>query len=111
MTSTSRSEQSKGTYVADVIIPLLRVSLSDLLNGAICLSTAERQSIASKAQRNLGIIGERMGKKPDIMGLLKQDEKIIELLYTESSYIMCSNLKNQMMRLSYGEKHWMGQVI
>ena len=34
-----------------------------------------------------------MGKKPDIMGLLKQDEKIIELLYTESSCIMCSNSK------------------
>ncbi len=93
MTSTSRSEQSEGTYIADVIIPLLRTSLSDLLNGTICLNTAEHQSIASKARRNLGIIGERMGKKPDIMGLLKQDEKIIELLYTESSCIVCSNLK------------------
>ncbi|CAG8564746.1 7563_t:CDS:2 [Funneliformis mosseae] len=49
MTSTSCSEQSEGTYIADVIIPLLRTSLSDLLNSAICLSTAERQSIASKA--------------------------------------------------------------
>ncbi|PKY56765.1 hypothetical protein RhiirA4_428489 [Rhizophagus irregularis] len=90
---TSRSEHSEGTYIADVIIPLLRTSLSDLPNGAICLSTAERQSIASKAQRNLGIIGEQMGKKPDIMGLLEQDEKIIELLYTESSRIVCSNSK------------------
>ena len=34
-----------------------------------------------------------MGKKPDIMGLLEQDEKIIELLYTESSRIVCSNSK------------------
>ena len=93
MTSTSCSEQSEGTYIADVIIPLLQMSLSDLPNGAICLSTVERQSIASKARRNLGIIGERMGKKPDIMGLLKQDEKIIELLYTESSRIVCSNSK------------------
>src|SRR6266536_1558768 len=47
------------------------------LNGAICLSTAERQSIASKARRNLGIIEEQMEKKPDIMGLLKQDEKLL----------------------------------
>ncbi|CAI2191984.1 20210_t:CDS:2, partial [Funneliformis geosporum] len=31
-----------------------------------------------------------MRKKPDIMGLVKQDEKIIELLYTESSHIICS---------------------
>ena len=93
MTSTSRSEQSEGTYVADVIIPLLRASLSGLPNGSICLSTAERQSLASKARRNLGINEERMGKKPDIMGLLKQDEKIIELMYTESSRIICSKSK------------------
>ena len=93
MTSTSRSEQSEGTYVADVIIPLLRASLSGLPNGSICLSTAERQSLASKARRNLGINEERMGKKPDVMGLLKQDEKIIELMYTESSCIICSKSK------------------
>ncbi len=34
-----------------------------------------------------------MGKKPDIMGLLKQDKKIIKLLYIESSRIVCSNSK------------------
>ena len=93
MTSIFRSEQSEGTYIADVIIPLLQMSLSDLLNNAICLSTVKCQIIASKAQKNLEIIGEQMGKKPDIMGLLKQDEKIIELLYTESSRIVCSNSK------------------
>jgi hypothetical protein len=93
MTSTSRTEQSEGTYIADVIIPLLRATLNDLPNGAICLSTAERQSKASKARINLGIVGERMGKKPDIMGLFIQDEKIIELLYTESSRIVCSKSK------------------
>ncbi|CAH1771317.1 2734_t:CDS:1, partial [Entrophospora sp. SA101] len=60
-----------------------------LLNGSICLSTAERQSIASKARRNAGVVKERMGKKPDIMGLLKQNGKIIELMYTESSRIIC----------------------
>src|SRR5256885_1036013 len=93
MTSTSCREQREGTYIADVIIPLLQMSLRDLLNGAICLNTVKCQNIASKAQRNLGIIGERMGKKPDIMGLLKQDKKIIELLYTKSSRIVCSNSK------------------
>jgi len=40
------------------------------MDGSICLSTAERQSLASKARRNAGAVGERMGKKPDIMGLL-----------------------------------------
>ena len=93
MTSISRNEQSEGTYVADIIIPLLRASLSGLPNGSICLSTAERQSLASKARRNLGINEERMGKKPNVMGLLKQDEKIIELMYTESSRIICSKSK------------------
>ena len=66
MTSTSHSEQSEGTYVADVIISLLRASVSGLPNGSICLSTAECQSLASKARRNLGINEERMGKKPDV---------------------------------------------
>ncbi|CAG8655334.1 10356_t:CDS:2, partial [Paraglomus occultum] len=71
MTSTSRSE---GTYVTDVIIPLLRSSLG---GDIVCLSTAERQSLASKARRSIRLDEERMGKKPDIMGLLKRDEKIL----------------------------------
>ncbi|RHZ74601.1 hypothetical protein Glove_220g3 [Diversispora epigaea] len=93
MSSISRSEQSEGIYISDIIMPLLRSSLRDLLNGDICLSTAERQSLASKARRNAGVVEERMGKKPDIMGLMKQDEKIIELMYLESSRILCSNSK------------------
>ena len=93
MTSTSCSEQSEGTYIADDIIPLLRASLSGLPNSSICLSMAEHQSLASKAWRNLGINEERMGKKPDVMGLLKQDKKIIELIYTESSCIIYSKSK------------------
>ncbi|CAJ0844577.1 10458_t:CDS:2 [Entrophospora sp. SA101] len=35
-------------------MPLLRASLGDLPNGHICLSSAERQSLASKARRNNG---------------------------------------------------------
>ena len=95
MSSASRSEQSEGTYVSDVLLPLLRSSLSDLLNGNICLSTAERQSIASKARRNAGVTEERMGKKPDIMGMIKQEEKVLELIYVESSHIICTNLKKK----------------
>ncbi|KAG9301859.1 hypothetical protein G9A89_004538 [Geosiphon pyriformis] len=91
--SISRSEQSEGTYISDIILPLLRSSLGDLHNGSICLSTAERQSLASKAQRNAGAVRERMGKKPDIMGLLKWGDKFLELLYVESSRILCSNSK------------------
>ncbi|CAG8793501.1 14114_t:CDS:2, partial [Gigaspora rosea] len=64
--SASRSEQSEGTYVSDIIMPLLRSSLGSLLNGSICLSTAERQNIAS---RNSRMDKERIEKKPNIMGL------------------------------------------
>src|SRR6266511_653258 len=32
-------------------------------------------------------------RNPNVMGLLKQDEKIIELIYTESSRIICSKSK------------------
>ncbi|RHZ48169.1 hypothetical protein Glove_557g24 [Diversispora epigaea] len=85
-TNASRSEQSEGTYITDVIIPLIRSSLGDLPNGCICLSTAERQSLARMSET-------RIGKKPDIMGLLKQNEKNIELMYIESSRIVCSNSK------------------
>lgn len=95
MSSASRSEQSEGTYISDVLLPLLRSSLSDLLHGNICLSTAERQSIASKARRSAGVIGERMGKKPDIMGMMKREEKVLELIYVESSRIICTNSKKK----------------
>ncbi|CAB5394365.1 unnamed protein product [Rhizophagus irregularis] len=66
-TSESRSKQSEGTYVTDIIVPLLRATLGDLPSGYICLSTAERQSLASKARKNAGTDKERMGKKPDVM--------------------------------------------
>ncbi|RHZ82994.1 hypothetical protein Glove_101g1 [Diversispora epigaea] len=43
-----------------------------------------------------------MGKKPDIMGLLKRDEKILELMYVESSRIICTNSK----KVDDGVKLW-----
>ena len=46
--NTSRNEQNKGTYITDVIIPLLQASLSRLLNGNICLNMTECQSLVSK---------------------------------------------------------------
>ncbi|RHZ81552.1 hypothetical protein Glove_118g10 [Diversispora epigaea] len=51
-TSTSRNEQSEETYISDIIMLLLRASLGDLPNGYIFLSTAERQSLVSKARVN-----------------------------------------------------------
>ncbi|GES80988.1 hypothetical protein GLOIN_2v1632380 [Rhizophagus clarus] len=50
--STTRKEQSEGTYITDVVIPLLRASLEDMPNGNICLSTtAELSKQISKELR------------------------------------------------------------
>ncbi|RHZ49862.1 hypothetical protein Glove_510g15 [Diversispora epigaea] len=101
ITSTTRSMQSEGTYVTNVIMPLLRASLGDLPNGYICLSTAERQSLASKVRRNDGTGKVKMGKKPDIMALENCDGKLVEFLYRElldgNSYIssVCRPICNQ----------------
>ncbi|CAG8817999.1 22345_t:CDS:1, partial [Racocetra persica] len=88
-TSTSCNKQSEGTYVTDVVVPLLRAALGGLPNSHICLSTAERQSLASKARRNIGTSKERMGKKPDV----EYEKKIIEILYVECSRIVCDATK------------------
>ncbi|CAG8720769.1 13221_t:CDS:2, partial [Acaulospora morrowiae] len=53
--SISRSERSEGTYISDIITPLLRSSLGDLLNGSRRMN----------------------GKETDIMGLLKWDNKFL----------------------------------
>ncbi|CAG8492487.1 34788_t:CDS:1, partial [Racocetra persica] len=73
--SMACSEQSEGTYVTDVVMLLLRASLSSFPNGPICLSSAERQSLASKTRKN-GLIR----KKPDLMVLMKYAEKLLKLL-------------------------------
>ncbi|CAG8575266.1 1880_t:CDS:2, partial [Paraglomus brasilianum] len=92
-TRTSRREQSEGTYITDVIIPLLRASLVDLPIDHICLSTAERQSAASKARRKAEVGSGRRGKSPDIMAIERWEEKVIELLYVESSRVVCTDKK------------------
>ncbi|RGB29162.1 hypothetical protein C1646_818666 [Rhizophagus diaphanus] len=73
-TSEMRSSQSEGTFLTDVIVPLLRAGLGDLPNGTVCLSTAER-------------------KKPDVMLMEKCGGKIFEIAYVESSRIICTNSK------------------
>ena len=100
-TSEIRGTQSEGTYVTDIIVPLLRASLEDLSNGSIFLSTAERQSMASKARKSFGSNEERpthktpIGKKPDVMVMAKYGGKIFELAYVESSRILCTKSKRE----------------
>ncbi|KAF0558592.1 hypothetical protein F8M41_008514 [Gigaspora margarita] len=83
-------------HITDVVVILLRASLENLPNGYICLSTAERQSLASKTRRNIGVDQERIGKKPDVMGLVENEEKINEILYFECSRITQKKADNSM---------------
>ncbi|RHZ84087.1 hypothetical protein Glove_85g72 [Diversispora epigaea] len=100
-TSEIRGTQSEGTYVMDIIVPLFRTSLEELPNGDIFLSTAERQSMTSKARKSLGSNEERsihkipIEKKPDVMVMAKYRDKIFELAYVESSRILCTRLKKE----------------
>ncbi|GBB87583.1 hypothetical protein RclHR1_14040004 [Rhizophagus clarus] len=105
MSNVSCSEQSEETYISDILLPLLCLSLSVLLHGNICLSTVERQSIANKARQSAEVIGEQIGKKPDIMEMIKQEDKVLELIYTESSRIICTNLKKKNDKINCGERY------
>ena len=95
--------QSEGTYITDIIVPLLQAGLDDLPNGSICMSTAERQSIASKVRKSLGVNEEEsshsprvlIGKKPNVMVMEKCGGKIFELAYVESSQVICTNSKKE----------------
>ncbi|KAF0553182.1 hypothetical protein F8M41_020566 [Gigaspora margarita] len=72
--------QSEGTYVTDVIVPIIRAALKNLpIKNSIFVSTAERQSIASKDRK-----GE-YGKRPDVMLIAKYKNKTHELIYAECS--------------------------
>ncbi|RHZ85515.1 hypothetical protein Glove_65g143 [Diversispora epigaea] len=82
--------QSEGTYVTDIVVPLIRASLRKLptkKNGF--LSTAERQSLASADRRGKG----KQGKRPDVMFMEKHREKLYELMFVECSRIICTERK------------------
>ncbi|RGB31938.1 hypothetical protein C1646_763521 [Rhizophagus diaphanus] len=70
-------------------------SSHDLGSNLYIRNTFSFNSIASKARQNAGVAEERMGKKPDIMGIMKQKEKILELVYVESLRIICTNSKKE----------------
>lgn len=80
--------QSEGTYVTDVIVPIIRAALKNLpIKNSIFVSTAERQSIASKDRK-----GE-YGKRPDVMLIAKYKNKTHELIYAECSRPVCTDTK------------------
>ncbi|CAB5396478.1 unnamed protein product [Rhizophagus irregularis] len=75
--------QSEGTYVTDVIVPLLHAALKDLIVGNVnLLSTAEKQSKASATRRKNY---KKQGKRPDIMFMEKKD-KLFELIIDKDEF-------------------------
>ncbi|CAG8548429.1 20246_t:CDS:2, partial [Racocetra persica] len=83
-----RNKINKGTYVADIVLPLIRASL----NGLQCyITTAEHQSVASQSRKNEQEKDARIGDKPDIMLAMTSNNKKFELLFVECSRILCTS--------------------
>ncbi|CAG8635975.1 1767_t:CDS:2, partial [Paraglomus occultum] len=84
--------QSEGTYVNNVILPAIRATLKCLpLGKSTFVSSSERQSSASADRKGSG----RLGRRPDIMFVMKHGEKNYELLYTECSRLTCTAQKEK----------------
>ncbi|CAG8656147.1 3309_t:CDS:2, partial [Paraglomus brasilianum] len=81
---------NEGTYVSNVVVPLIRATLKNLPFGkSSFISTYECQSIASKDRRGVG----KTGRRPDIMFEVHREGKVYELLYGECSRIFCTPQK------------------
>ncbi|RHZ81530.1 hypothetical protein Glove_119g17 [Diversispora epigaea] len=84
--------QSEGTYVNNVILPAIRATLKCLpLGKSTFVSSSERQSSASADRKGDG----RLGRRPDIMFVMKRGEKNYELLYAEYSRLTCTTRKEK----------------
>ena len=81
---------NEGTYQSTVIVPVIRASLKNLPVGdAFFISTSEKQSIASANRKGEGY----MGRRPDIMLVVKYLETVFELMYVECSRLISSPQK------------------
>ncbi|RHZ45686.1 hypothetical protein Glove_661g55 [Diversispora epigaea] len=91
--------QSEETYVNNVILPAIRATLKCLpLDKSTFVSSSERQSSASADRKGDG----RLGRRPDIMFVMKCGEKNYELLYAECSRLTCTTRKKK----NNGVKLW-----
>ncbi|RHZ59535.1 hypothetical protein Glove_363g44 [Diversispora epigaea] len=77
---------NEGTYVNNIIVPLINACLSNNHFGKF-----ERQSIASADKRGDG----RVGRRPDIIFISKEYNKYYELMYAECSRIICMKQKEE----------------
>ena len=75
--------------MTDVIVPMIQASLKDLPIGKSgYIFTAKHQSIASKDQKGVG-------KWPDVMFIASCNNRSYELIYGESSRIICDEQKKE----------------
>ncbi|CAG8617795.1 676_t:CDS:2 [Gigaspora margarita] len=75
------------TYVNNVVVPLINAALYNNPFGESAFIT----TIASADRRGDG----RMGRKPDIMFVTKDNDKFYELMYSECSRIVCTDQKEE----------------
>ncbi|RHZ84499.1 hypothetical protein Glove_80g10 [Diversispora epigaea] len=78
---------NEGTYQSTVIVLTIRAVLKNLpLGSSSFISTSERQSIASADRRGVG-------RRPDIMFVIKHLDVFFELMYIECSRLFCTEQK------------------
>ncbi|RHZ50404.1 hypothetical protein Glove_499g37 [Diversispora epigaea] len=102
---------NEGTYVNNIIVPLINAYLSNNHFGeSAFITTFEQQSIASTNKRGDerytcqlsqgqisfdDIYNGRVGRRPNIMFISKEDDKYYELIYAECSKIICMKQKEE----------------
>ncbi|RIA94188.1 hypothetical protein C1645_818478 [Glomus cerebriforme] len=79
--------QSEGTYVTDVVVPLLRATLKGLAVKKIALLS----TVASADRKGV----RKLGKRPDVMFMIESKKKLYELMFVESSRIVCTKIKEE----------------
>ncbi|RHZ69711.1 hypothetical protein Glove_280g68 [Diversispora epigaea] len=86
------STMNEGTYVNNIIVPLINACLfNNHFGESAFITTFERQSVASADRRGDG----RVGRRPDIMFISKEDDKFYELMYAECSRVICTKQKEE----------------
>ena len=104
---------NEGTYQSTVILMSIRAVLKNLpFRLSAFISTSERQSIASADRKG----EEKMGRRPDIMYVIKYKGVFFELMYVECLRLHCSNQKKtddeiKLWRECNDGMYWVRKVV
>ncbi|CAG8634224.1 42724_t:CDS:2 [Gigaspora margarita] len=80
---------NEGTYQSTVIVPFIRAVLKNLPFRFLFISTSERESIASADRKG----DSKVGRRPDIMFMVKHLDVLFEIMYVECSRLVCTSQK------------------